>query len=140
MKDVHEDVQKHAKRVSRPHKTRFKARAAPVDYPESSVEEPHSAGIARALQHEIAPSPRATPPSAAASSGAAPKRLHLIEPRKYSAVEACIFLPMAVGCSISFHSNKAWEVKYKHTLGPPPRSRAITWSTAGLPCHVERTF
>ena len=41
MKDVHENVQKHAKRVSRRHKTRSKARAAPVDHPESSVEEPH---------------------------------------------------------------------------------------------------
>ena len=44
MKDVHEDVQQHAKRVSRSHKTRFNARAAPVDHPESIVEEPHSAG------------------------------------------------------------------------------------------------
>ena len=67
MKDVHEDVQKHAK---------------PVDHPESIVEEPHSEGIALALEHEIAPAPRATPPSAAASSGAAAKRLHQIEPRK----------------------------------------------------------
>ena len=79
MKDVHEDVQKHAKRVSRSHKTRSKARAAPVDHPESTVEEPHSAGIASALEHEIAPAPRATALSAAASSGAAPKRLHQIE-------------------------------------------------------------
>ena len=46
--DLHEDVQKHAKRVSRPHKTRSKARAAPVDHPESTVEEPHSAGLALA--------------------------------------------------------------------------------------------
>ena len=37
MKDVHEDVQKHAKRVSRPHKTRSKARAEPVDHPESTA-------------------------------------------------------------------------------------------------------
>ena len=125
--DLHEDVQKHAKRVSRPHKTRSKARAAPVDHPESTVEEPHSAGLALALEHEIAPAPRATPPSAAASSGAAPTRLRQIEPRKCSAVEARIFLPMAVGCSISCHSDKAWEVKYKHKLGPPPRSRTITW-------------
>ena len=76
MEDVHEDVQKHAKRVSRPHKTRSKARAAPVDRPESTVEEPHSAGIAPAPEHEIAPAPCATPPCAAASSGPAPKRLH----------------------------------------------------------------
>ena len=136
MKDVHGDVQKDAKRVSRPHKTRSKARAAPVDHPESTVEEPHSAGIAPALEHEIAPDLRATPPSAAASSGAASKRLRQIEPRKYSAVEARIFLPMVVGCSTSCHSDKAWEVKYKHKLGPPPGSRTITWSTAALPCHV----
>ena len=71
MKDVHEDVQKHAKRVPRPHRTRSKARAAPVDHPESTVEEPHSADTAPAPKHEIAPAPRATPPSAAASSGAA---------------------------------------------------------------------
>ena len=135
MKDVHEDVPKHAKCVSRPHKTRSKARAAPVDHLESTVEQPHSAGIAPAPEHEIAAAPRATPPSAAALSGAAPKRLQQIEPRKYCAVEARVFLPMA-GCSISCHSDKAWEVKYKHKLGPPPRSRTITWSTAGLPCHV----
>ena len=42
---------------------------------------------------------------------------------KYSAVEARTFLPIAVGCSISCHSDKAWEVKDKHKLGPPPRSR-----------------
>ena len=39
MKDVHEDVQKHAKRVSHPLQTRSKARAAPVDHPESTVED-----------------------------------------------------------------------------------------------------
>ena len=39
-KDVHEDVQKHAKSVSRPHKTRSKARAAPVDHPESIAASP----------------------------------------------------------------------------------------------------
>ena len=72
-----EDVQKHALCVSRPHK----ARTAPVDHLESTVEEPNSAGIAP--EHEIAKLSRATPPSAAASSGAAPKRLHQIEPRKY---------------------------------------------------------
>ena len=44
MKDVHEDVQNHATRVSRPHKTRSKARAAPVDHPVSTVEELHSGG------------------------------------------------------------------------------------------------
>ena len=100
-----------------------------------TVEEPHSAIIAPAPKHEVAPAPRATPPSAAASSGAAPKRLHQIEPKKYSAVEARIFLPMAVGCSISCHSDKAWEVNYK------PQSQVrrlavgtITWSTAG--CHA----
>ena len=76
IKDVHEDVQTHAKRVSRPHKTRSKDRAAPVDHPGSTVEEPHSAGIAPAPEHEIAPAPRATPPRAAVSSGSAPKRLH----------------------------------------------------------------
>ena len=48
MRDVHEDVGKHAQRVSRPHKTRSKAPAAPVDHPESIVEEPHRAGIAPA--------------------------------------------------------------------------------------------
>ena len=53
MKDVHEDVQKHAKRVSRAHKTRSNARAAPVDHPFSTVEEPHSAGIAPAPEHEL---------------------------------------------------------------------------------------
>ena len=125
VKDVHEDVQKHGKRVSRPHKTRSKARAAPVDHLESTVEEPLSAGIAPAPEHEIAPAPRATPPSAAAQ----------IEPRKFSAVEAHISLPMAVGCSISCHSDKACEAKYKHKFGPP-RSRTITWSTAALPFHV----
>ena len=57
--------------------------------------EGHSAGIAPAVENEIAPASRGTPPSAAASSGAAPKRLHQIELRKYSAVEARIFLPMA---------------------------------------------
>ena len=62
MKDVHADVQKHAKRVSRPHKTRPKALAAPVDHPESIVEEPHSAGIAPAFDHGIAPAPRASTP------------------------------------------------------------------------------
>ena len=93
------------------------------------MEEPHSAGIALAPEHETAPAPRATPPRAAASSGAAPKRLHQI-------VEARVFLPMAVGCAISCQSDKAWEVRHKHKLGPPPRSRTITWSTAGLPCHV----
>ena len=107
-----------------------------MDHPESTVEEPHSAGIAPALEHEIAPDLRATPPSSAASSGAASKSLRQIEPRKYSAVEARIFLPMVVGCSTSCHSDKAWEVKYKHKLGPPPGSRTITWSTASLPCHV----
>ena len=71
MKDVHEDVQKHAKRVSRPQKTRSKARAAPVDHLESTVSESHSAGIAPALEHEITPAPRATPRSAVASCGAA---------------------------------------------------------------------
>ena len=85
MTDMYEDVQKHAQRVSRPHKTRSKARAAPVDHPEFTVEEPPSTGIALAPEHEIAPDPRATPPSAAASSGAAPKRMHQIEPRKYRA-------------------------------------------------------
>ena len=75
MKDVHEDVQKHAT-AYRAHKTRSEARAAPVDHPESCVEEPHSAGTATAPEHEIAPAPRATPPSTAASSSAAPKRLH----------------------------------------------------------------
>ena len=102
------------KRVSRPHKTRSKARAAPVGQPESSVEEPHSAGIAP--EHEIAPAPRATPRSAAVLSGA-PKRLHQIDPRKYSAVEARIFLLVAVGCSMSCHSDKAWEVNYKRQVG-----------------------
>ena len=58
MKDVREDVQKHARCVSRPHKTRSKARTAPVDHPESTVEEPHSAGIAPAPEHEIAPAPQ----------------------------------------------------------------------------------
>ena len=135
MEDVHEDVQKHAWRVSRPHKSRSKARPAPVDHPESTLEEPHSAGIAPAPEREIAPDPRATPPSAAASSGAAPKRLHQMEPR-YSAVEARILLPMAVGCSRPCHSDKAWEVKYTHKFGPPPRGRTITGSTAALPCHV----
>ena len=109
MKDVHEDVRKHAKRVWRPHKTRSKA---------------HRAGIALELEH------------AAASSGAAPKRLHQSEPRKYSIVEARILLPRAVGCSISCHSEKACEVKYKHKLGAPLRSRAKTCSTSELPCRV----
>ena len=62
LKDVHADVQKHAKRVSRPHKTRSKAPAAPVDHPESSVKEPHSADIAPAVDHRIAPAPRASTP------------------------------------------------------------------------------
>ena len=122
MKDVHEDVQKHERHPWIILSQLWKSR---------TVQD-----IALALEHEMAPAPRATPPSAAASSGTAAKRLHQIEPRKYSAVEARIFLPMAVGCSMSCHSNKAWEVKYKHKLGPPPRSRTITWSTAGLPCHV----
>ena len=43
---------------------------------------------------------------------------------------------MAVGCSISCHSDEAWEVKYKRKLGPPPRSRTIPWPTAALPFHV----
>ena len=107
-----------------------------MDHPESTVEEPHSAGIAPAPGREIAPAPRATQPSEAASSGAASKRLRQVEPRKYSAVEARIFLPMVVGCSTSCHSDRAWEVKYKHKLGPPPRSRTISWSTAALPYHV----
>ena len=55
----------HTRLVPRP-------RAAPVDPPESTVEEPHSAGIALAPEHEMAPAPLATPPSAAASSGTAP--------------------------------------------------------------------
>ena len=74
--------------VYRAHKTRSKARAAPVDHPESTVEEPHSAEIAPAPEHEIATAPRGTPPSAAASSGDGTKRFRQIEPRKYSAVEA----------------------------------------------------
>ena len=84
MKEVHEDVQKHAKR---PHKTRSKARAPPVDPPESTVEEPHSAGIVLAPEHEI--SPRATPPDARSS----------------------YLLAMAFGCSTSCNSDEAWEVK-----------------------------
>ena len=67
MKDVHADVQKHAKRVSCPHKTRSKAPAEPVDHPESIVEEPHSADIAPAFDRSHQPG--ATPPRAAASSG-----------------------------------------------------------------------
>ena len=108
MKDVRGHVQKHAKRLSLP-----PIRLVPrnerhpwIIHPESTVEEAHSAGIAPAFEHEIAPAQRA-PPSAAASSGAAPKSLHQIEPRKYSAVESRIFLPMAVGCSISCHSDEA---------------------------------
>ena len=103
-----EDFQKHAKRVSRPHKTRSQAQAAPVDHPESTVEDPHSAGIALSLEHVITPAPRATPPSAAASSGAAPKRLHQIKPRKNSAVEASCPWPSAA---------RYPAIRTKHALG-----------------------
>ena len=105
---------KHAMRVWRPQKTRSKASAGPEVHPGFTVEEPHSAGITPRIEHDIAPAPRATLTSAAASSGAA----HEVATDRTEEVLCCrssCLLAHAVGCSISCHSDKAWEVMH---LGP----------------------
>jgi hypothetical protein len=60
------------------------------------------------------------------SSGASKRRLLDIENREYSAADARVLLPSAMGCTISINKNERWQVKYDGRLAPP-RSWSQCW-------------